>query len=251
MKNRKLEPINKYLQGSIWSWEKQSDTEQSEERLVLVISSNISNSTDNEVACLSITTSLQDSSFHVPIFLSQKLHIQCKNLHIIPKEELTNFKGPVPTAALFEVKNKLRKYFELSEDRNTELLLGIIKRLDARESASSIPLAAEGEFERFSQMLAEMHTAFVKATSAVEIPAVSQPQTANTNESHESEPQLAVTPKRNTIHRQYSDKDKAFIMDSKNPIDVIVKKYGYKNKQAAYAARTYLRRMAREKKAKK
>ncbi|MCL2415333.1 MAG: type II toxin-antitoxin system PemK/MazF family toxin [Defluviitaleaceae bacterium] len=48
--------------------------------------------------------------------------------------------------------------------------------------------------------------------------------------------------KQKQIHREYTEDDRAFIADENVSIKQIMERFGYKNKQAAYSARTYIRR---------
>jgi len=128
-----IESMDKYIQGSIWHWKnpgEQREGVQSGERPVLIISNDIFNKYSYSVNCVSITTVLKDNPVHEPIFIVRPSHIQCEQIHTVPKSELTEYIGAVPRTTLSNVKAKIRIQFNMGEDRNTETLLEIKKTVE-------------------------------------------------------------------------------------------------------------------------
>jgi len=63
----------------------------------------------------------------------QDSHIQCEQVHTIPKTELNDYIGTIPHGTLTNVKEKLLFQFDISEDRNTALFGEIQKSVNDME----------------------------------------------------------------------------------------------------------------------
>jgi mRNA-degrading endonuclease toxin of MazEF toxin-antitoxin module len=162
-----IEGVNKYVQGSIWHWANrgiQRDSVQYGERPVLVISNDAFNKRSSVVNCVSVTTMLKESPVHEPIYLVKHSHIQCEQIHTIPKEELTEFFGNVPNSTLSNVKSKLRIQFAMNEDRSAELLLEIRKNIDMVNKKLSWKSSDHEDIVSMKALLENLHEITKKET---------------------------------------------------------------------------------------
>ena len=128
-----LDHTNKYMQGSVFKWTSGDSIRagvQSGERPMLIISNNTFNYFSPVVNCVSITSILKESPVHVPIYINMDSHVQCEQIHTIPKAELVDFMGMAPPITISNVKAKLRIQFDMAADKNTEMFQAIKKILD-------------------------------------------------------------------------------------------------------------------------
>lgn len=164
-----LDSTNKYVQGSVWKWvnslEKRAGV-QSSERPVLIISNNTFNNFSLSINCVSITSVLKESPVHVPLYIIVDSHIQCEQIHTVPKTELIEFIGIVPNSTLSQVKAKIRIQFDMSTDRNTEMFNSIKKSLDE--------LNAKTEPETLNNINANLEVLNEKANRGFGIPAIEE-----------------------------------------------------------------------------
>ena len=136
MRNNHGESVNKYTQGTVWYWVNPTSHRsgvQSGDRPILIISNNKFNMHSPVVNCVSITSVLKPSPVHVPVTLLQDSHIQCEQLHTIPKTELNDYIGTVPQSVLASVKEKMLFQLDINEDRSTAFFADIKKSVGEME----------------------------------------------------------------------------------------------------------------------
>jgi len=263
-----IDRTNKYVQGSVWMWENNVGNNnrrtgvQSGDRPVLIVSNNTFNHYSAAVNCVSITSQLKDSPVHVPLYINKDSHIQCEQLHTIPKSELTEFRGIVPNATLSTVKAKLRIQLDMSGDRNTELFNSIKRILDEMNAKANKANPETAETSETSEKLEAVQSGVAalheKADKGFGIPELEDQilgLLVNLGESfkkievlienlpaqtavkpQEAAPAAAVPaadarsgvikPGRGN-RRHYTEEDKRFIADKRNSISDVMAKYGY------------------------
>jgi mRNA-degrading endonuclease toxin of MazEF toxin-antitoxin module len=253
----KADKINQFVQGSVWIWENKNEKKsgvQSDACPVLVISNNTFNQHSTAVNCIAITSVLSDSPVHVPIYLTKPSYIQCEQLHTIPKNELTTYKGMVADDILDLIKDKLKTQFSMETDRILDYLLSLKNTADQintkiepnilesiksstaklnekadngfgiQKIETDIMLFIENVNEKLNKIALSLQTAEPSGTKQV---------------SADSPVKDKVTKRSN---RYYSDEDKMFIADRRNSLDTLMEKYGY-NRAMASKMRGYFRKI--------
>ena len=259
-----LEHTNRYVQGSVWKWVNNSDRRagvQSSGRPVLIISNNTFNYHSPVVNCVSITSVLKESPVHVPLYISMDSHIQCEQIHTIPKAELTEFTGMVSNSTMSNVKAKLRIQFDMGTDRYAEsfeaikrslaelnskaepqILNGIntnlLTLIEKAEVGFGIP-ALENDI---MNMLINLGDSFKKLEESIlGNNTLSSEILMELTESVESVGTPPVKGKRGR-RRRYTDEDILFIVDKSNSIDALMEKFDFKDRQTASKMRTYFKK---------
>jgi len=230
-----LDYVHKYVQGSVWKWiKKESLADISgglpNEKLVLIISNDTFNTYSPNVNCIFISSILKESPVHVPVYISADSHIQCEQISTAPKSELTDFKGIIPPSVLSAVKAKIRIQFNMSEDKNTELLSVIKKNTDELKAKVAegfgIP-ELESEYVKF---LSNINNSYEEIKSDI---AAIKSIIDNTGDE--------IRTRGKSSQRKYTREDKKFIADASNSIDKLVERYGY-SKPYAYKMRNYFQK---------
>jgi mRNA interferase MazF len=260
-----LPTINKYTQGSVWKWvntsEKREGT-QSGERPVLIISNDSFNNFSPSVNCVSITGVLKESPVHVPLHITKDSHIQCEQIHTVPKTELADFIGLVPASTLTNVKAKLRIQLDLNTDKNIELFSVIKSKIDELSkkidsemietiwsSLESLHNKADKGFgipeieDEFVRLMIELHKSVEAVASDVKKLKDAGNDVKQASEIAESD--LKIEPSSHDTNRKkrrkYSDEDKQFIADPNNSIDDIVKRFNF-DRGSVYSIRAYFKK---------
>jgi len=256
-----MESTIKFTQGTIWHWGNKGEQRagvQSGERPVLIVSNNTFNKHSPVVNCVCITSVLKDSPVHVPLHVNRDSHIQCEQIHTISKEDLQNYIGTASAATMNMVKEKLRFQFDMTSDNNTAILNSIKKSVEGLEKSVKMPpdltaikasvdaLCAKAEKgfgvpeieDTFLQLVADLHKIVTNGKSGEVLPA---PSNNRYDESHVIRNVRPYDSGKQT-RRNYSEEDKKFILDKRNSTEVIMKKYGFKDKKSVFATRAYFKR---------
>jgi len=268
-----LEHTNRYVQGSVWKWANNSDRRagvQSGGRPVLIISNNTFNYHSPVVNCVSITSALKESPVHVPLYITMDSHIQCEQIHTIPKSELTEFTGMVSNSIMSSVKAKLRIQFDMGADRYAESF-DTIKRnlaelnskidsqvlsdinanlqtlLDKAEAGFGIPALEDdivkmlinfGDgFKKLEDTIAAGHS-----HSSEDLSALSDLKTERESVEPEAGSTASATKRGRGRRRKYTDEDVLFITNKANSIDALMERFEFKDRQTASRMRTYFKK---------
>ena len=257
--------LNKYLHGTVWSWMPGEDA--------LIISSDEHNSQISEVNCVSITNVSKGAS----VSIDKDSHIQFSQIHTIQKQELATFKGAVPAPILFAVKARIQGLFNMGTSRDegnlqcardtAAKLVGQLARIDSdhmpyvAEPIVAEPLVTSVAVIEPPTDVAEAvatSTPVAEPTQAVnpvkndepdipEVKAVSKKKSdkpSKKSRDKKTQPSAKINDKTGKPKRQiinYTDEDEAFVLDGNPTIDEIIKRFNFKDKKQAYAARTYLK----------
>lgn len=249
-----MEHVSKYAQGTVWQWS-QSEVVRYEEgvqagtRPVLIISNNTFNTHSSSVNCVTITSVLKESPVHVPLQLSMLSHIQCEQVHTVPKKDLHNFKGIVSPATMEEVKAKLKFQLNMVDDKNSDLLKDIDNKL--RQLNDEVKMGfvnSEKEMYTISilkELLLQvnhMKKDFVGLFQATSLR--NQSHVAEVASIEEAKPVLkAVKKKKSKLSgKRYSAEERAFILDESNSLDTLIDRFGFRDKHAAYKTRYYFKK---------
>jgi mRNA-degrading endonuclease toxin of MazEF toxin-antitoxin module len=226
-----IEQIDPYFYGSIWHWKTFNGGQSGvplDERLVLVVSNDSYNKNSTDVNCVTITHDMKNYPFYVPIFIAGELYAQCNQIHTVFKDELYDYVGSTPLSTMREIKKALRKQLFLAENKDTSLILKM----------HSNQIKMQSEIMKI--------TAFIEKLSATQGVAVSCMQTtASQVEMHNETAQTLMslpTPKKRSAPNAYTEEEKTFIIAENNSTDELIKRFGFKNKKAACAMRSHLRR---------
>jgi copper chaperone CopZ len=193
----------------------------------------------------------------VPVYITKDSHIQCEQLHTIPKSELIDFKGMVPTSTLSNVKAKLRIQFDMNTDRNTELFNTIKKNLEEltaktepeilnkiRDSIEALHEKADKGFgvpaleDEILNLLLNLDSGFQRIEAAItKLPVVSAAAVSVDKAATISR----VVNKGRGKRRDYTEEDKIFIADKNNSVESLMEKFGY-DRTTALKMRAYFKK---------
>ena len=271
----------KYAQGTIWQWSKsetspQKTGVQSSERPVLVISNNKFNEHSPSVNCFTITTSMKDSPVHVIIKLAEFSHIQCEQIHTIPKSELRSYIGTISRTTLLEVQEKMKIQFDMGNieldilreiERGIEELNDKAKLSLLEDSARDVNiLSAVSELKRGIEGINDSLANYVH-TQLSAVNAVNEDKNIdveNTEIEREEERQEAPTKrgrkkkqatneenddsnaKGKRKYRSYSEEERAYILDKANTMAQIRERFGYNDNVTASKMRSYFKAQAKK-----
>jgi mRNA-degrading endonuclease toxin of MazEF toxin-antitoxin module len=249
--------LNKYLHGTVWVYPT-PEKKRGAKRLALIISdsqANFGSPTVNVVVAVSGAT---NEYINVPLNMDAGYQIQCDQIHTVAKEELTEYAGALPTSLLASVKSKIRAHFNLDEGDSSRAEL---KKAVVGMTAALSRMVSEDEY-------AAPPANYTQISKETELQKIS-PKTENDTVSPESEASpVAETPpkapkpaKKSTGRkkveksakistktgkpvrklRKYNDEEKAFIADTANSTDDIMKRFELTDKKQAHALRNYIR----------
>jgi len=281
-----MEGINKFLHGTIWLWNNPAERKegvQAGDRPVLIISNDTFNKFSRAVNCVSITTILKQSRVHEPVYITRPSHIQCEQLHTIPKDELIEYYGKVEPSTLSNVKAKIRIQFDMGEDRNSDTIAEIRKivglinnRLNDKNAGQDEAINDTKNLEELLEksrienlsILKSLEKAFgllldetgkvasalgrisgvdvqgdVQSSENILALPESKNQSRKSNQPITEKLVTTKTPTTKTTRNKYTHEDMQFIVDSNNSIEAIMKRYSFTKKQSAYAARSYAKKV--------
>ena len=247
--------LNAHIQGSVWMWTQRTTQQQepkkgvqSSGRPILIVSNNTFNTWSPSVNCLTITSQLRESPVHVPVNLDVSSHIQCEQIHTIPKIELSEYKGVISPVTLANVKAKLNIQFDMGTDRSLEILSKIKNSMDALTESASTGFGLPAFEKEVANTMVNIHNCFTSIkteiqklrTGSVEnVPENVEPA-ETVPETDASQAKAIVKGKRS--RGGFSDDEIAFIIDEANSISDVVELFEFKDRATAYRARSYYKR---------
>jgi mRNA-degrading endonuclease toxin of MazEF toxin-antitoxin module len=211
---------DKYAQGTVWKCAGKKAAPRSKTQdggaVLLVVSNTDFNRSSAVVNCAAITSAGKDSAANVQVFLEKEANICCEQINTINKNELVEFIGIVSDAVLSEVKAKLKTQFNCDNETPMSLLLEI--RNSLKQTNDNLP-----------------------APKPVSKPAPKKETEAEKKTAVKQETSLPEATERKRKGK-YSDEDIDFILNKENSPDVVMEKYGIKNKQGVHELRYRFRK---------
>jgi len=264
-----LEQPHKYVQGSVWHWNNSRIYDyggvRAKERPAIVVSNNTFNSFSPVVNVVTVTGILKESPTHIPFFVSKDSHIQCEQIHTVPKEELLSFRGLISSNLLTQLQAKLKFQFGIGDDNNAELLNIINRQIDGMgrklnmvfsDVSASVDLLLEqaqkgfglpAVEEDFLKVVLDLHSSVNVIADKVAAISVLQPSAAVQNpldaapeESPAAENSIQLRPGQK--RRRYTSEEKAFIADPNTSIEAVVERFGFTTESAAQKMIRYFRK---------